>query len=145
MAESSELTWEHDNVFIPKSVPQNLKWYEKDGLETWYRQIKCEEVSKNTDLHFAKRKITSFDIKNQVSGNKLKQYQLIDHEQIKNYFLEFQDQIQSSIFCSADCKDMNISKETIKEHYNNSNNVPNGRGRFLKKKKKNRNYMYAKE
>ena len=40
MAESSELTWEHDNVFIPKYVPQNLKWYEKDGLETWYRQIK---------------------------------------------------------------------------------------------------------
>ena len=54
MAESSELTWEHDNVFIPKYVPQNLKWYEKDGLETWYRQIKCEESLNNTDLHFAK-------------------------------------------------------------------------------------------
>ena len=33
MAESSELIWEHDSVFIPKYVPQNLKWYEKDGLE----------------------------------------------------------------------------------------------------------------
>ena len=54
MAESSELTWENDNVFIPKYVPQNLKWYEKDGLETWYRQIKCEESLNNTDLHFAK-------------------------------------------------------------------------------------------
>ena len=42
MAESSELTREYDNVFIPKYVPQNLKLYEKDGLETWYRQIKCE-------------------------------------------------------------------------------------------------------
>ena len=135
MAESSELTWEHDNVFIPKYVPQNLKWYEKDGLETWYRQIKCEESLNNTNLHFAKWKITNFYIiKNQVSDNKLKQYQLIDHEEIKNYTLEFQDQIRSSIFRSADCKDINISKETIKEHFNNINKVPPGRGRFLKKK-----------
>ena len=100
----------------------------------WYRQIKCEEFLNNTDLHFAKRKITDFDIiKNQVSENKLKQNQLIDHEEIKNYPLEFQDQIRSSIFHSADCKDMNISTEIIKEHFNNSNKVPNGHGRFLKK------------
>ena len=33
MAESSELTWEYNNVFILKYVPQNLKWYEKDGLD----------------------------------------------------------------------------------------------------------------
>ena len=143
MAESSELTWKHYNVFIPKYVPQNLKWYEKDGLETWYRQIRCEEFLNNTDVHFAKRKITNFDIiKNQASDNKLKQYQLIDHEEIKNYPLEFQDQIRSSIFYSADRKDMNISKETIKEHFNNSDKVPTGRGRFLKK---NKDYMYAKE
>ena len=57
MAESSELTWEHDNVFIPKYVPQNLNWYEKDRLETWYQQIKCEEFLNNTDLHFAKKKL----------------------------------------------------------------------------------------
>ena len=59
---------------------------------------------------------------------------MIDHEDIKNYTLEFQDQIRSSIFRSADCKDINISKETIKEHFNNINKVPPGRGRFLKKK-----------
>ena len=58
---------------------------------------------------------------------------MIDHEEIKNYPLEFQDQIRSSIFRSADHKDMNISKETIKEYFNNSNKVPTGRGRFLKK------------
>ena len=57
MTESSELTWEHDNVFIPKYVPQNLNWYEKDRLETWYQQIKCEEFLNNTDLHFAKKKL----------------------------------------------------------------------------------------
>ena len=144
MAELSELTWEYDNVFIRKYAPQNLKWYEKDGLQTWYRHIKCEESLNNTDLHFAKRKIKNFDIiKNYLPDNKLKQYQLTDHEEIKYYPLEFQDQIRSSIFRSADCKDMNISKKTIKEHFNNSNKVPNGGGRFLKKK--NRDYMYAKE
>ena len=109
------MTWENDNVFIPKYVPQNLVWYEKDRLETWYRQIKCEQFLNSTDLHFAKRKIANFDIiKNNVPGNKLKQYQLINHEEIKNYPLEFQDQIQSSIFRSADHKNVNVSKETIK-------------------------------
>ena len=31
------------NVLIPKYVPDNLKWHEKDRLETWYRKNKCEE------------------------------------------------------------------------------------------------------
>ena len=34
MAESNELTWEMDNVFVLKYVPNNLKWHEKGGLET---------------------------------------------------------------------------------------------------------------
>ena len=32
MAESNnEMTWESDNVFVPKYVPKNLKWFEKYG------------------------------------------------------------------------------------------------------------------
>ena len=31
-----ESTWEVDNVFIPKYVPNNLKWYKRHGLDTWY-------------------------------------------------------------------------------------------------------------
>ena len=42
MTESNVLTQEKDHGFIPKFIPKNLKWYEKDGLETWYRQNKCE-------------------------------------------------------------------------------------------------------
>ena len=34
MAEANQLTWEVDNTFIPRYTPNNLKWYEKDGLET---------------------------------------------------------------------------------------------------------------
>ena len=50
-----DLTREVDNNFIPKYVPGNLKWYEKDGLDTRYLRNKCEDVLKNTDLHFAKK------------------------------------------------------------------------------------------
>ena len=53
--ESKDLTREVDNNFIPKYVSGNLKWYEKDGLDTWYLRNKCEDVLKNTDLHFAKK------------------------------------------------------------------------------------------
>ena len=33
MAES-DLTWKVDNKFVPPFVPNDLKWFEKDGLET---------------------------------------------------------------------------------------------------------------
>ena len=70
-ASNNEMTWESDNAFVPKYVPQNLKWFEKDGLETWYRQNKCKEFLANTDLHFAKKKIVNFDIiKNNVDEKK---------------------------------------------------------------------------
>ena len=58
---------------------------------------------------------------------------MIDHEEIKNYPLEFQEQIRSSIFQNADRKDMYVSQKAIKEHFNNANKVPIGFGRFLKK------------
>ena len=141
MAESNnEMTWERDNVFVPQYVPKNLKWFKKDGLEKWCWQNKCEEFLNNTDIHFSERKTVNFDfIKNKVDGSKLKQYQLIDHDEIKNYSLQYQDQIRSSIFRNATRPDMNISKETIKEHFHKE--VPTGRGRFLKKIK---DEMYAK-
>ena len=94
MAESNDLTWEMDNAFIPKYVTDNLKWDEKDGLETWYRKNKCGELLSNTDLHFKNRKIVNFDIiKNNVDKKKLQQYQTIDHDEIKNYPPHFQNQI----------------------------------------------------
>ena len=62
MAESNDLTWDMDNVFILKYVPDNLKRHEKDGLETWYNKNECEEFLSNTDLHFKNSKIVNFDI-----------------------------------------------------------------------------------
>ena len=30
----NDLTWEVDNKLIPKFVPNDLNWYDKDGLDT---------------------------------------------------------------------------------------------------------------
>ena len=120
MAEANQLTWEVDNTFIPKYTPNNLKWYEKDRLETWYRQNKCNEFLSNTDNYFRKMRIVNFDIiKNKVEEDKLKQYQTIDHEEIKHYPPHLQEQIFSSIFHNSNQKDMHIQKETIKKHFIN--------------------------
>ena len=41
-----------DNRFVPNYVPNNLPWHERDGLMTWYDQVKCQEFLENTDSHF---------------------------------------------------------------------------------------------
>ena len=46
MAESN-LTWEYDNCFVLKYILDNLKWYERSGLDTWYLKNKCDEFMKN--------------------------------------------------------------------------------------------------
>ena len=36
---NKRMAFRNDNKYIPKYVPNDLKWYEKDGLDTWYFQI----------------------------------------------------------------------------------------------------------
>ena len=136
----NDLTWEVDNKFIPKCVPNDLKCYERDGLDIWYLQNKCNEFINNTDCYFKRMKITNFDlIKNDVPKEKLKQYQTLDHDEIKQYPPQLREQICSSIFRNAKRRDMYVQKQTINEHFNNKS-VSIGRGRFIKKI---RDDMYA--
>ena len=37
------------NKYIPEYTPNNLKWYERDGLLTYIDQLKYEEFSSNPD------------------------------------------------------------------------------------------------
>ena len=68
------------NKFIPKYVPDDLKLFERDGLDTWYLQNKCKDFLNDTDEHFKQIKIINFEmIKNNVSTEKLKQYQTLDN------------------------------------------------------------------
>ena len=85
MAESNDLRY--DNTYVPSYVPDNLKWFERDELETWYRKNKCDDFLSNTDLHFKNTMIVNFDmIRNgdKMETKKIRQYQTIDHDEIKN-------------------------------------------------------------
>ena len=62
-----------DKKFIPKFVPNNLKWYERDGLETWYRKNKCDDFLR--DNYFDKTVIVNFDI--------IRNRETIDNEKLK--------------------------------------------------------------
>ena len=86
-------------------------------------------------------KITNFDlIKNDVPKEKLKQYQTLDHDEIKQYPPQLREQICSLILRNANRKDMHIKKQTINEHFANKR-LSTGRGRFIKKI---RDDLYAK-
>ena len=59
-------------------------------------------------------KITNFDmIRNDVSKDKIKQYQTLDHQEIMHYPPQLRDQICSSIFGNANRKDMHIKKKRL--------------------------------
>ena len=51
-----------DNRFIPKYIPNDLPWYERDGLDTWYQQNKCNDFLRDTDENFKEMKTANFDI-----------------------------------------------------------------------------------
>ena len=122
-----------DNKFIPKYVPNDLKWYERDRLDTWCLQNKCNDFLNDTDEDFKQMKIINFEmIKNNVSTEKLKQYQTLDHHEIMYYPPRLREQICSSKFSKTNQKDMHIKKETINEYFANKR-VSTGRGRFIKK------------
>ena len=81
MAES-KLVFEFDNVFVPPFVSNERKWYERDGLDTWCKQNKCQEFLQNTTKHLEQRKIVNFDmIKDGEQLNKkiIRQYQTVDY------------------------------------------------------------------
>ena len=79
---SKKMNKKVDNRFVPNFVSNNLPWYERDRLMTWYDQVKCQEFFKKTDSHFQNLEIVSFDIiksNGNLPEKKLKQYQTINH------------------------------------------------------------------
>ena len=74
----------------------------------------------------------NFDLINtngKIDGEKLKQYQTIEHNEITTYPPQSREQILSSIFC-ANRPGMFVKKETALEHFNKPvKNVR--RGQFL--------------
>ena len=101
-------------IIQQKCIPNNLKWYERDGLNTWYLQNKLNEFLEDTDSHFKQTKTVNFDIiENGIDESKLKQYNQIDHVEIKKYPVENQKQIMTSIFCNMNRKDLFVQKKPL--------------------------------
>ena len=82
------MTRKVDITFIPKFIANNVPWFDRDGLHTWYEQNKCNEILENTDHHFENLQIINFDFifnEDKISDQKIKQYQEIDHKEIMKY------------------------------------------------------------
>ena len=104
MATSSANTI-YTNTYIPEYVSDNLKSYERDGLDTWYKKNKCVEFLKDTDRYFHTTQIINFDIiRNQktITKNKLEQYQTVSYDTIKKHSSVEQARITSFIFRNID-------------------------------------------
>ena len=69
--------------YIPPFVPEDLKYYERDKLISWYDQIKRKEFLQNLNNHFENTKIINFGIINkkawgeEIPQSTLKTYQTI--------------------------------------------------------------------
>ena len=136
MATSSANTI-YTNTYIPEYVSDNLIWYQRDGLDTWYKKNKCDEFLENTDRYFHTTQMINFDIiRNQktVTKNKLEQYQTVSYDAIKKYPSVEQARITSSIFQNIDRSDLRVTSAVVKSHFhkNISPKKSVGRGRFLK-------------
>ena len=126
------LTWQFDNELIPSYVPPNVKYFERDGLETWYRQNKCQEFLQNTNKHFEQRKIVNFHmIKEKLDKKVIQQYQTVDNNKIEQYPIEYRNQIRSSIFCNIHRNNLHVKMSTVKNYFMTDKQKSIGRGKFL--------------
>ena len=77
--------------YVPGFVSNDVKWYERDGLLTWYDQMKYERFLQDVNNHFANIKIFNFEIINkwikgeEVSEWTLRNYQTVQKAEVFGY------------------------------------------------------------
>ena len=77
--------------YVPGFVSSDVKWYERDGLLTWYDQMKYERFLQDVNNHFANIKIVNFEIINkwikgeEVSEWTLRNYQTVQKAEVFGY------------------------------------------------------------
>ena len=106
----------YTNTYIPEYVSDNLKWYERDVLDTCYKKNKCDEFLEDT---FHTAQTINDIIQNQkiITKNKLEQYETVNYNTIKKYPLSEQGRITSSIFCNIDRSDLLVTPAVVKSHF----------------------------
>ena len=126
------------HTVIPKYIPKNLKWYERDGLETWYLEGKCNDFLEDTDNYFKNAKIVNFDIIfNKPSSPVLGYYKTVKFEEIEKYPQVNQTDIKQSICRNIKKGNFHVNRENIsklfeKDQFGNKKLAAAGRSRFLK-------------
>ena len=50
------------NKHIPEVVPEDLPWYERDGLLTYIDQLKYKQFTFDPDVYIKKAKVINFDM-----------------------------------------------------------------------------------
>ena len=76
------------NKYIPKYVPEDLSWYEKDGLLTYIDQLKYKDFISDPNAHIKNTQIINFEmIHAQCCGQPLKHsdeyFQTVTQEDVK--------------------------------------------------------------
>ena len=111
------------NKYVPEFVPSDLKWYERDGLMTWYYQVKCEQFLKDVNKHFSETKIVNFDVFNksikgeEISEGVLRDYETVHKKVVFNYSIHQREKIMSAALRSSiQRNDVFISKELVDDH-----------------------------
>ena len=133
--------------YIPRYVKDNLKWYEKEGLITYFDQLKYKEFKKDRDAYINETKITNFDIiHHECRGDKLektiKEHNTIKKEKLKQLPPSEKYAAVAACFRSSN-KNIVVEKSVAKEHFscNNSNICRTERSR-LKKQEEDKNRKY---
>ena len=133
--------------YIPRYVKDNLKWYEKEGLITYFDQLKYKEFKKDRDAYINETKITNFDIiHHECRGDKLektiKEHNTIKKEKLKQLPPSEKYAAVAACFRSSN-KNIVVEESVAKEHFscNNSNICRTERSR-LKKQEENKNRKY---
>ena len=111
------------NKYVLDCVPIDLRWYERDGLLTWYDQIKCKRFLEDPDRHFNNTKIVNFNIVNkcvrgeEVFEQTLTNYQTVLKKEVFEYPIKDREKIMSAALSSCIKRnDVFVSKELVNEH-----------------------------
>ena len=133
--------------YIPPYIKDNLKWYEKEGLITYFQQREYQEFKKNRDAYINETKILNFDIIHHVCrGDKLektiKEHNTVKKERLKQMPPSEKYAAVAPCFRSSN-KNIIVERSIAKEHFycNNSNICRTEKSR-LKKQEEDKNRKY---
>ena len=133
--------------YIPPYIKDNLKWYEKEGLITYFQQREYQEFKKNRDAYINETKILNFDIIHHMCrGDKLektiKEHNTVKKERLKQMPPSEKYAAVAACFRSSN-KNIIVERSIAKEYFfcNNSNICRTEKSR-LKKQEEDKNRKY---